>query len=446
MKKNLTNEDILSICKQENVHYIRLCFTDMLGNTKNVEIPLSMLNKALNGNEMFDGSSIEGFTRIQEADMFLKPDNNTFLILDYEGNEYGKVARLICDVYTPDGHPYSGDPRYILKKNLKELEKYGFKDFNIGVEPECYMFKLVNDEPSLIPSDEGGYFDMAPIDMAENCRRDIVLELEKLGFTVECAHHECGRGQNEIVCTFSNALEAADNLQTYKTVVKLVAKRHGLFASFMPKPIQNMAGNGMHCNCSLEDKDGNNVFYDPNTKNQLSNVCMEWIAGILENARAITAVLNPTINSYKRLVPGYEAPCYISWSDHNRSSLIRIPASRGKGTRTELRSPDAIANPYIAFSLILACGLYGIRNKLSPVAPRYENLYSLTREEREAIGVNNLPENLKDALKEFKRNPVILEALGEEFVTKYYNAKSLEWDEYRAHVSDFEIKKYFKIN
>ncbi|QVK21328.1 glutamine synthetase [Mycoplasmatota bacterium] len=442
MDSGKTKAEILKHAKEENVRYIRLQFTDMLGVLKNVEIPLSGLEDALEGKTMFDGSSIEGFVRIQEADMFLVPDLRTWLILSYENTKYGKVARLICDVYKTDGTPFEGCPRYVLKKNLARMGELGFESFNIGVEPEFFLFKIINGEVTLEYSDHGGYFDLAPVDQAEDCRRDIVLELEKLGFNIEAAHHEVAKGQNEINFTFANALEASDNLQTFKLVVKNVAKRHNLHATFMPKPVAKINGSGMHVNCSITDKEGNNVFYDENDSMELSSICRNWVGGLMQYARCYTAITNPTVNSYKRLVPGYEAPCYISWSDANRSALIRIPAARGLATRTELRSVDPAANPYLAFAVVLAAGLDGIINKTVPVDPTYLNLYKMTREEREELGILNLPENLKDALKELKQCKITSEALGQEVVDKFILSKTREWDEFRLAVTKWELDRY----
>jgi glutamine synthetase len=441
-----TKKGILKNAEEENVKYIRLMFTDIHGVIKNVEIPSRILEGALNNETMFDGSSIDGFVRIQEADMYLRPDLSTWLILTWETTTYGKVARLICDVYLPNGEPFIGDPRYALKRNLKKMHKLGYTSFNIGVEPEFFLFKL--DEkglPTLDFNDNGGYFDLAPLDGAEDCRRDIVLELEKIGFNMEASHHEVAPGQHEINFEFDNALEACDNLQTFKLVVKVVAKRHGLHATFMPKPISEINGSGMHINCSLKDKEGNNAFDDPNGEIGLSDVALYWIAGIMKNARAFTAVTNPTINSYKRLIPGYEAPCYISWSDANRSAMIRIPAKRGKATRTEIRSADPSANPYLAMSAILASGLEGIENKLECSERVYINLYELEREERESLGIQNLPENLKDAVKEMKKNKVILESLGQHISDRFIEAKMREWDDFRTSVTEWEIKKYLRV-
>ncbi len=438
-------EFIIENCREENVKYIRLMFTDLMGTIKNVEVPVSQLETALDGDIMFDGSSIEGFVRIQEADMFLKPDYDSWLILNWEKTTYGKVARLICDVYKTDGTPFEGDPRTILKRNLEKMNNLDFKYFNVGVEPEFFLFKLdEKGEPTLEFNDQGGYFDLAPIDGAEDCRRDIVLELEKVGYEVEASHHEVAQGQHEINFKYANALELCDKLQTFKLIVKTIAKRHGLHATFMPKPIAKINGSGMHTNCSLFDSEGNNVFYDPTKDLELSDAARHWISGLMKHARSFTAITNPSVNSFKRLIPGYEAPCYVSWSDANRSAMIRIPASRGMGTRTEIRSVDPAANPYLALSVILSAGLDGIVNKLDFIAPVYLNLYKMTRDEREAMGILNLPGNLKDAIKELKRSEFMREALGEHAFEKFAEAKKKEYDDYRVAVHDWEIKRYLK--
>lgn len=438
-----TKEEIYKIVEAENVRYIKLQFTDMLGTIKSVEVPVTKLDDVLDNKIMFDGSSIEGFVRIKEADMYMAPDLSTFLILPLEKTEYGKVARIICDVHLPNGKPFDGDPRSNLKRILKEMHELGFKDLNIGVEPEFYLLKQdEKGQPIREFSDHGSYFDMAPLDGSESCRHDIVLELEKVGFDVEMSHHEVGPGQNEINFRFSGALEACDNVQTFKQIVKQVARRHNLYATFMPKPVANQAGNGMHVNCSLSDMDGKNLFYDEKKSDGLSDLCHKWINGILENARSYTAITNPIVNSYKRLVPGYEAPCYVCWSDANRSSMIRIPAVRGPQTRTEIRNVDPIANPYLAISAILASGLQGIKENKEDIAPVYDNIFEYTREEREQHGIFNLPENLKDAIKELKKSELMKKTLGTHIFNKYITAKELEWDEYRVLIHDWELKKY----
>src|SRR5690554_937607 len=337
-----SKDQIISDVRKQNVRYIRLQFTDLFGALKNVEIPISQLEKALENKMMFDGSSIEGFVRIEESDMYLYPDLDTWVVFPWTtGN--GKVARMICDIYNADGTPFAGDPRNNLKRVLKEMEELGFTDFNLGPEPEFFLFKLnEKGEPSLELNDAGGYFDLAPTDLGENCRRDIVLELEGMGFEIEASHHEVAPGQHEIDFKYADVLTACDNIQTFKLVVKTIARKHGLHATFMPKPLFGVNGSGMHCNVSLF-KDGKNAFVDENGELQLSTTAYQFMAGILEHVLGFTAVTNPTVNSYKRLVPGYEAPCYIAWSAQNRSPLIRIPASRGISTRIEIRSVDSAA-------------------------------------------------------------------------------------------------------
>lgn len=438
-------EKILASAKEENVKYIRLCFTDIHGTVKNVEIPINGLEKALDNETVFDGSSIDGFARIDEADMMLYPDLDTWLVLPWENTAYGNVARLICDVYHPDGRPFEGDPRLVLKRQIKKMQDKGFAQFKIGVEPEFFLFALKeNGDISLKHSDNGGYFDLAPIDGAEDCRRDIVLELQRLNFCMEASHHEVSPSQHEINFEFNDALEAADQLQTFKLVVKNVAKRHGLHATFMPKPLMHINGSGMHTNCSLVDQNGKNVFYDETAEYQLSKTARQFISGLIKHARSYTAITNPIVNSYKRLLPGYEAPTYIAWSVSNRSAMIRIPATRGMGTRAEVRSVDPSANPYLAFSVLLASGLDGIDHDIKPAAPVCENLYTLSRDKREALGVQNLPENLKDALKALKTSKLMESVLGPHVFAKFQKAKEREWDDYRLFVSQWEIEKYLK--
>ncbi len=437
-------EDILKSIKENDVKHIRLMFTDMLGVVKNVEVPVSKIEKVLNNEQMFDGSSIEGFVRIQEADMYLYPDLNTWLILSWEKLKEGSVARLICDVHRPDGTPFVGDPRYLLKKQLKEMEKLNFSKFNVGVEPEFFLFKLKeNGAIGLDFTDEGGYFDLAPVDSSEDVRRDISLELQKLGFVIEASHHEVAYSQHEINFQFENALEACDNIQTFKLVVKNVARRHGFHATFMPKPVADINGSGMHTNTSLADLDGNNVFYDPSTKNKLSQTAHHFIGGILTHARSFCLITNPTVNSYKRLVPGYEAPCYVSWSEANRSTMIRIPATRGRSTRVEVRSVDPTANPYLAMAALLASGLDGIKNNLE-VKPVEKNLFALDEAGRTALGVHNLPANLKEAIDAFSESAFIKDVIGTHLTEKLIDAKNKEWDSFRTYVSPWEIENYIK--
>jgi len=440
-----SRKDILEMAKTEGVSYVRLQFTDILGTIKAVEISVSQLESALDNKIMFDGSSIEGFVRIKEADMYLHPDYSTWMVLDFEDSTYGKVARLICDVYTPYGKPFVGDPRYILKKMVKKMNDLGYAALDVGFEPEFFLFKLdEKGEPIMEPVDHGSYFDLAPVDGAEYIRREIALELEKLGFIIQTAHHEVAPGQEEINFRFANVVEACDNVQTFKQVVKFIARKHGYLATFMPKPVVGINGSGMHTNCSLEDKDGNDIFYDEADPMGLSLLCRKWITGIIKHARGLAALTNSTVNSYKRLVPGYEAPCYVCWSDANRSSMIRIPAARGKATRTEIRNVDGAANPYLALAGILGAGLDGIVNVKDDqtTPPVYDNIFALTREQREAQGIPNLPENLKDAVKELKADPLMLEVLGDHTFNKYVEAKEIEWDKFRTLVTEWELSYY----
>ncbi len=444
--KKYSRKDIIENAKLENVRYIRLMFTDIIGTIKSVEIPVGQLERALDGKVMFDGSSIEGFVRIMEADMYLRPDLDTWLIHSWEESKYGKVARLICDVYTPDGKVSDADPRSNLKKMVKRMNDLGFSTLNIGFEPEFFLFKLdENGKTTLNLTDQGGYFDLSPIDGASDCRRDIVLELEKIGFTIEASHHEVAPSQNEINFEFSNIIEACDNVQTFKLVVKNIARRHNLHATFMPKPIQSINGSGMHTNCSLADMNGKNAFYDENDPMGLSLVARQWITGILTHSRNFCAITNPTVNSYKRLVPGYEAPCYVSWSEHNRSVMIRIPATRGITTRTEIRSVDTTANPYLAIAVILASGLDAIEKNLPLIAPINENLFELTKEQREQLGVKNLPDNLKEAIDLLAEDKLIKEALGDHIFNKFVELKNKEWEDFKTTVTEWEIKRYIHM-
>ncbi|WP_010649177.1 type I glutamate--ammonia ligase [Oceanobacillus massiliensis] len=441
MGERFTREAIIQQIKEENVRFIRLQFTDMLGIIKNVEIPLSQLDKALDNKMMFDGSSIEGFVRIEESDMLLYPDLDTFVVFPWT-SEKGKVARFICDIYNPDGTPFEGCPRYNLKRNLKKMEELGFDAFNIGTEPEFFLFKLdEKGEPTLELNDHGGYFDLAPTDLGENCRRDIVLELEEMGFEIEASHHEVAPGQHEIDFKYSNAVKHADDIQTFKLVVKTIARKHNLHATFMPKPLFGVNGSGMHTNMSLF-KDGKNAFFDESGDLELSGTAYNFLAGILKHATSFTAVTNPTINSYKRLVPGYEAPCYVAWSGSNRSPLIRVPSSRGLSTRIEVRSVDPAANPYMALSVLLAAGLDGVENKLEAPAAIDRNIYVMDKAEREANGIQDLPATLMHALVELQQDEVLVSALGEHLFEHFIEAKEIEWDMFRTTVHPWEREQY----
>ncbi|MBT2730305.1 type I glutamate--ammonia ligase [Bacillus sp. ISL-75] len=439
-----SREDIKRLAVEENVKFIRLQFTDILGTIKNVEIPISQLEKALDNKMMFDGSSIEGFVRIEESDMLLYPDLNTWVVFPWTA-EKGKVARLICDIYTPEGKPFEGDPRNNLRRVLKEMEELGFTNFNLGPEPEFFLFKLdEKGEPSLELNDQGGYFDLAPTDLGENCRRDIVLELEEMGFEIEASHHEVAPGQHEIDFKYADALTACDQIQTFKLVVKTIARKHGLHATFMPKPLYGVNGSGMHMNLSLFTN-GENAFYQPSGDLEMSDTARQFIAGILKHAPAFTAVTNPTVNSYKRLVPGYEAPCYVAWSARNRSPLIRIPASRGLSTRVEVRSVDPSANPYLAMAVLLKAGLDGIKNKLTPPAPVDRNIYVMSKEERIEEGIVDLPATLAQALDKLKSDEVIVSGLGEHIMEHFVEAKEIEWDMFRTVVHQWERDQYMSM-
>ncbi|WP_225744181.1 type I glutamate--ammonia ligase [Marinilactibacillus sp. Marseille-P9653] len=443
----ITREYIKDQVKEKNVRFLRLMFTDILGIIKNVEVPISQLDKVLDGQMMFDGSSIEGFVRIQESDMYLSPDLNTWLVFSWEtdSSKKGKVARLICDIKNPDGTSFSGDPRTNLKRILKEAEDMGFTEFNLGPEPEFFLFKLnENDEVTENLNDNGGYFDLAPNDLAENCRRDIVLELEDLGFEIEASHHEVAPGQHEIDWKYANAVEACDNIQTFKLIVKTVARKYGLHATFMAKPIFGINGSGMHCNMSLFNENGN-AFFDENGPMQLSDTAYKFMAGLMEHASAFTAVTNPTVNSYKRLVPGYEAPVYIAWSGRNRTPMIRVPESRGLSTRLEVRSVDPTTNPYLALAVMLKAGLDGIRRDLKAVDPTTDNIYEMDTTELDDKGIESLPGSLHEAVQNLKKDPVIIEALGEHIFNNFVATKTVEWDQYKATVSQWEKEQYLNL-
>ena len=439
---NYSREDIIRIVEEEDVEFIRLQFTDMFGMLKNVALTASQLERALDNQCMFDGSAIDGFVRIEESDMYLYPDYNTFEIFPWRPQQ-GKVARLICDVYRPNGEPFEGDPRYVLKKVLKEAERMGYT-FHVG--PECEFFLFDTDEsgrPSTDTREMAGYFDVGPVDMAENVRRDIVLNLEEMGFAVEASHHELAPAQHEIDLEYMDGLTAADNIMTFKMAVKTIAKRHGLHATFMPKPKAGINGSGMHINMSLADQSGHNVFIDETDGLGLSRIAYQFMAGILAHMKEITMLTNPLVNSYKRLVPGYDAPVYVTWSAAaNRSALIRIPCTRGSNTRIELRCPDSAVNPYLALAACLAAGLDGIKQEMEPPKSVDVNLFAMTEEQMDALGIEQMPETLGEALEAFEHSSFVRKVLGDHVYTKYLAAKSAEWKKFRAEVTDWEVEEY----
>lgn len=435
-----TKKDIMKLVEEEDVEFIRLQFTDMFGTLKNVAITSSQLEKALNNKCMFDGSSIEGFARIEESDMYLYPDLDTMAIFPWRPQQ-GKVARLICDVYCPDGTPFEGDPRYVLKKEIAKAAELGY-EFNVGPECEFFLYHTDdNSQPTTITHENAGYFDLGPVDYGENARRDMVLTLEDMGFEIEASHHEVAPAQHEIDFKYDEALATADNIMTFKLAVKTIAKRHGLHATFMPKPKAGINGSGMHTNMSLY-KDGKNAFYDPEDKNGLSKEAYYFIGGIMKHIPAITAIANPLVNSYKRLLPGYEAPVYVAWSAKNRSPLIRIPAAREEGTRIELRSPDPSANPYLLLAVCLAAGLDGIEKKIEPPKSVDQNIFDMTQEEKDAAGITALPAHLIEAVQALEEDTFIQEVLGEHISKKYVESKKKEWEEYISQVTEWETSSY----
>ena len=435
-----SKEDILAMVEENGVKFIRLQFTDILGTLKNVAITDRQLEKALNNQCMFDGSSINGFVRVEESDMYLRPDLDTFVIFPWRPQQ-GKVARLICDVYMPDGTPFEGDPRYILKKAINKAEAMGYT-MNVGPECEFFLFEVDNDgNPTLKTNDKGSYFDLGPIDLGENARRDMTLALEDMGFEIETSHHEVAAGQNEIDFKYADALVTADNVTTFKYVVKSIAQRHGLYATFMPKPLHGVNGSGMHVNISLI-KDGKNAFYNEEDQLGLSSVAYNFIAGVLKHIKEICPITNPLVNSYKRLVPDYEAPVYIAWSAKNRSPLIRVPSARGEGTRIEFRSTDPSSNPYLVLACLLLAGLEGIKDNLEPPKCIDRNIFNLSREERKRENIENLPESLHEAIAYMQKSDLVKEALGKNTFEYYIKAKEVEWDNYRTQVHQWEINSY----
>ncbi|MDR7519894.1 MAG: type I glutamate--ammonia ligase [Armatimonadota bacterium] len=436
----MTKEEVLRQADARGVRFVRLQFTDILGTLKNVEIPAEHLEKALDREIMFDGSSIEGFVRIEESDMLLVPDPATFAVFPWKDQE-GVTARLICDVYTAGGEPFPGDPRHVLRRAIEAAAREGLA---MMAGPECEFFLFPTDaagQPVLVTHDRAGYFDLAPLDKGEEARADMVTALTAMGFEVEAGHHEVAHGQHEIDFKYTDVLRTADNVATFRFVVRTIAGRHGLHATFMPKPIAGINGSGMHTHQSLY-RGGRNAFYDPDGAYQLSATCLHYVGGLLEHARGMAAVTNPLVNSYKRLVPGYEAPVYIAWAERNRSPLVRIPAARGEATRVELRMPDPSCNPYLALAVMLMAGLDGIARRLDPGPPLNRNIYAMTEDELEQLQIRVLPRNLDEAVREMLADPLVCSALGDHIVEHLTRAKRLEWREYVAQVHAWEVNRY----
>ena len=436
----LKREDIIAMAKDAKVEFIRLQFTDILGVMKNVAITVSQLEKALDNELMFDGSSIDSFVRIEESDMYLYPDYNTWSIVPSTGFD-NHTARMICDIYTDSGEPFVGDPRYVLRRAIAEAAEMGFT-VNMGPEAEFFLFHTdEKGRPTLETNDQASYFDLAPVDLGEAARRDMVLYLESIGFEIEASHHEVAPGQHEIDFKYMDALKTADYVQIFKYVVRRVAQRHGLHATFMPKPVFGIAGSGMHVNQSLT-KDGKNAFYDPNGVNGLSTTAYQYLAGLLRHARALTAITNCTVNSYKRLVSGYEAPVYVAWAGKNRSPLVRVPAKRGNSTRMELRSPDPACNPYLAFAAMIRAGLDGIKKQLTPPDPVELNIFHMSEAQRNDYNLELLPSSLAEAIEIMRKSELMRDTLGDHIFNCFIENKLQEWDDYRIQVTDWEMERY----
>jgi len=445
---NLTKREreVVDEIDESDVEFLRLQFTDILGTVKNVSIPAGQVEKGFTEGIYFDGSSIEGFVRIQESDMRLDPDPETFSILPWRRDDGGAAARMICDVVnTATGEAFVGDPRYVLKRALSRAREMGY-ELNAGPEPEFFVFeKDENGRATTTTHDAGGYFDLAPKDLASDLRREIIYTLEEMDFEVEASHHEVAEGQHEIDFKYADALTTADNIATFRSVVRAVAERHDLHATFMPKPIAGINGSGMHTHLSLFDETGDNAFHDPEDEFDLSDTAKSFLAGVIEHAPALTAVCNPTVNSYKRLIPGYEAPVYVAWSDVNRSALIRKPAARvPAASRIEFRSPDPSCNPYLALAVMLQAGLDGIERELEAPDPIRENIYEFDEQMREEYGVDTLPGNLAEAIDALESDEVVMNALGDHVSEKFVEAKRAEYARYKAFVSEWEIDRYLE--
>lgn len=438
-----SRDDLLTVLRERNIRFLRLQFIDIMGVLKNVEVPASQFEKALDGDIMFDGSSIQGFVRVEESDMMLRPDYSTFVVLPW-GDPDNAVARVICDVYTAAGSPFEGDPRYILKRHVKEAQELGF-EMMAGVEAEFFLFQRADDgSVTRSTHDAGGYFDLTPVDLGEVARRDIINVLEMMGFEVEAGHHEVAPGQHEIDFKYADAMTTADDLATFRFVVRNIALQHGLHATFMPKPIYGQSGSGMHTHQSLF-RDGENAFFDPKAPGQMSDIMRWYVAGLLRHARAFCAVTNPLVNSYKRLVSGYEAPVNVAWSHQNRSPMVRVPARRAKGTRLEVRMPDPSANPYLALAVQLAAGLDGVRNQLEPPEPVDKNIWRLSVRDRRRYRIQELPRDLGEALDLLRKSSFMRATLGEHAFQHFVTAKNQEWREYLVQVHDWEIEQYLAV-
>lgn len=442
MTEKFSADDIRKSVVDNDVRFLRLAFTDINGTLKAVEVPNSQLEKVLNNDIRFDGSSIDGFVRLEESDMVLYPDFSTWSVLPWTDSQGGKIGSLICSVHMTDGQEFDGDPRNNLKRVIKQMKEKGFSAFDIGFEAEFHLLKLDQDGNwTTEVSDHASYFDLTSNDESASCRRDIVETLESIGFEIEAAHHEVGDGQQEIDFKFDDALTTADRVQMFKMIVREIAKKHGLYATFMAKPLQGQAGNGMHTNMSLF-KGSKNAFYDQANQYHLSKTALYFLNGILEHARAITAVGNPTVNSYKRLIPGFEAPVYISWASKNRSPMVRVPSAEEVNTRLEMRSADPTANPYLLLAACLTAGLAGIEKAKLPMDPIDGNLFEMSEEERNKLGIKPLPSTLHNALKAFKKDQLIQDALGEHLTQSFISSKELEWSQYTQTVSAWERNRY----
>ena len=436
----MDRREVLKLCKAERIRFLRLQFTDILGTNKNVEVPAGQFDKALSGEIMFDGSSIEGFVRIEESDMLLRPDLTTFQLFPWE-DTHGRVARVICDIALPDGSPFSGCPRTTLKRTTARAAELGLTAM-LGPEAEFFLFRRDEDgSPSTLTHDRGAYFDLTPVDRGEECRRSSVNALESMGFEIEAAHHEVAPGQHEIDFAYDEAVATADKIATFKLVVRKIALDFNLHATFMPKPLSDVAGSGMHTHQSLF-KDGENAFYASGEELDLSALARHYIAGLLTHAKGMCAITNPLVNSYKRLVPGYEAPTNIVWSERNRSPLVRVPARRGHETRVELRMPDPSCNPYLAFTVMIAAGLDGVVSKADPGPPINKNIFAMSHREKRRLRVDELPSNLSEALGAMKKDPLMREALGDHIYQHFVEAKTKAWEDYNAEVHPWEVDRY----